>query len=106
MALVAAISQPSFCVAWTGTFGQSLFCTTAVGASTKVPEDEYSMRTSDGVRNSKRAFPTTMVGLLSILAQHTRSAAARPMNSHFAVQPRMPWRRIRAVDWLPFRVEG
>src|SRR5882762_7122221 len=58
MSLLAAISQPSLCVAWTETFGQSLFCTTAVGASTKAPEGAYSIRTSDGVRNSKRAFPT------------------------------------------------
>src|SRR6202043_3443645 len=95
MALVAAISQPSLCVARTATFGQSLFSTTAVGALTKVPEDEYSMRNSDGVRNSKRAFPTTRVGLLSVLAQHARSAGARPMHSHFAVPPRMPGCRIR-----------
>jgi hypothetical protein len=55
MALVVAISQPSFCVDCTWTVGQFLCCTTAVGASTNVPEGEYSMRTSDGVRNSKRA---------------------------------------------------
>src|SRR6266478_5075887 len=97
MALVAAISQPSLRLDRTGTFGQSLFCTTAVGASTKVPEGEYSMRTSDAVRNSKRAFPTTSVGLLSVLAQHIRNAGARPMNSLFAVEPVMPGKRIRGA---------
>src|SRR5438105_4823518 len=46
MALVVAVSQPSFWVDWTWTAGQSLFSTTAVGASTYIPEGEYSIRTS------------------------------------------------------------
>src|SRR6202049_2088266 len=88
MALVAAISQPSFCVDWTRTAGQSRFCTTAVGASINIPEGEYSIRTSDGVRNSKRAFPAGMVGLLCVFAQHTRNAGTSPMNSHLAALAR------------------
>src|SRR2546430_10930583 len=77
MTLLAAISQPCLCVDWTLTAGQSLFCTTAVGASMKVPAGEYSMRTSDGVRNSKRAFPARMVGWLCVLAPHATSAGDR-----------------------------
>src|SRR5438034_6780583 len=97
MAPVAAISQPSFCVDWTWTAGQFLFCTTAVGASTNTPAGEYSMRTSDGVRNSKRAFPAGMVGLLCVFAQHTRNAGTSPINSHLAA-----WARARAVPWNPY----
>src|SRR5438045_3772916 len=44
MTLLAAMSQPCLWVDWTGTAGQSLFCTTAVGASMKVPAGEYFMR--------------------------------------------------------------
>src|SRR6266480_3692354 len=92
MALVAAVSHPSFCVDWTWTAGQSLFCTTAVGASTNIPAGEYSMRTSDAVRNSKRAFPAGIVGLLGVFAQHTRNAGTSPINSHLAA-----WARPRGV---------
>src|SRR6266478_1499810 len=100
MALVAAISQPSFFVDWTWTAGQSLFSTTAVGASTNIPEGEYSIRTSEGVRNSKRAFPAAMVGLLCVLAQHTSNAATSPINSDLAARPTMQRKLMRDVSRL------
>jgi hypothetical protein len=71
------------------TAGQSRFCTTAVGASVKIPEGEYSIRTSDGVRNSKRAFPAGIVGLLCVFAQPARSAATSPMSSPLTAGPTM-----------------
>src|SRR5439155_21157679 len=84
-----AMSQPSLWFDWTGTAGQSLFCTTRVGASMKVPAGEYSMRTSDGVRNSKRAFPARMVGWLCRLAPHATSAGRRPINGQLAALARL-----------------
>jgi len=68
---------------WTGTEGQSLFCTTAVDESTNVAEGEYSIRTSEGVRNSKRALSARIVGALG-LAQDATSIGANPISSHFA----------------------
>src|SRR5215469_10648037 len=57
MVPLEATSQPPSCADVTLTGGQSRLCTTAVGASTNFPDGEYSIRTSEGVRNSKRAFP-------------------------------------------------
>src|SRR5205807_8859576 len=94
MTLLAAIRQPGVCVDWTLTAGQSLFCTTAVGASMKVPAGEYSMRTSDGVRNSKRAFPARMVGWLCVLAPHATSAGRSMINSQLAA---LAWLRVGGV---------
>jgi hypothetical protein len=82
------MSQPSFRIDWTWTAAQSLFCTTAVGASINVPAGAYSMRTSDGVRNSKRAFPSRMVGWLCVLVPHASNAGSSPMNSQLAALAR------------------
>jgi hypothetical protein len=54
--------------------------------STNVPEGEYSMRPSEGVRNSKRAFSARIVGALS-LAQDATKTAASAGSSHFATPP-------------------
>src|SRR5208282_3859207 len=102
IALVVAISQPSFCVDWTGTFGQLLCCTTAVGASTKVPDGEYSMRTSDGVRNSKRAVSAEITDVFWASTRGTRSEDSSPTAAHFALRSKMPRKRI----WKPRSVEN
>jgi len=62
MASVPATSQPFSRDTCTVTGAQSRFCITAVGASTKVPPGEYSMRTRVGVRKEKRAWSATTTG--------------------------------------------
>src|SRR5947207_13305681 len=96
MALVVAVSQPPFWVDWTWTAGQSLFSTTAVGASTNFAEGEYSIRTSDGVRNSKRAFPTTITGELCGFAQEPSHPPRSPIPSHLSAC-RGVWRVANTV---------
>src|SRR5207237_10102500 len=93
---LAAVSQPSLSVASTGTAGQSRFCTTAVGASTNFAEGEYSIRTSDGVRNSKRAFPTTITGEVCGFAQEPSHAPRSPIPSHVSAC-RGVWRVANTV---------
>ena len=107
-AALVAVNQPSFCVDWTLTAGQSRFCTTAVGASTNFAADEYSIRTSEGVRNSKRAFPTTMMDAVCGFAQAQRDPAMSPSASHSAA--RIPFTMLCASSargrLVPARADG
>src|SRR5579863_5500052 len=89
MADVVATSQPPACLARTGTLGQSRFCTTAVGTSTKVLEAEYSIRTREGVRNSNRAFSTITVESISVVPHEVRSIEKTARIRHLPVLERM-----------------
>src|SRR5215472_3260328 len=97
MALLEATSQPFSSRRSTGTAGQSRFCTTAVGASMNIPEGEYSMRTSDGVRNSKRAFPAAIVVAPGVATAHD-AAGARPKHSPSAATAKVQQLRMAGAN--------
>lgn len=58
---------------------------TVVRALTKFPDGAYSIRTMEGVKNSNRAFPETIVELFAFFEQETVSKGT--INNSNRVKP-------------------